>query len=56
MQAVVIAGGYEITPVKRHFRRRCREDACSGLGFDEPVLDVDSRRPRWFRDSTPPTM
>jgi predicted metal-binding membrane protein len=32
--AVVIAAGtYELTPVKRHFRRRCRETAGSGLGF-----------------------
>jgi predicted metal-binding membrane protein len=32
--AVVIAAGvYELTPVKRHFRRRCREDVGSGLGF-----------------------
>ena len=32
--AVVIAAGvYEFTPLKRHFRRRCREDARSGLGF-----------------------
>jgi predicted metal-binding membrane protein len=32
--AVVIAAGvYELTPVKRYFRRRCREDARSGLGF-----------------------
>jgi predicted metal-binding membrane protein len=32
--AVVIAAGvYEFTPVKRHFRRRCREDVSSGLGF-----------------------
>jgi len=32
--AVVIAAGvYELTPVKRHFRRRCREDAGSGLRF-----------------------
>jgi predicted metal-binding membrane protein len=32
--AVVIAAGvYELTPVKRHFRRRCRERAGSGLGF-----------------------
>jgi predicted metal-binding membrane protein len=32
--AVVVAAGiYELTPVKRHFRRRCREDAGSGLGF-----------------------
>jgi predicted metal-binding membrane protein len=30
---VIAAGAYELTPVKRHFRRRCREDACSGLGF-----------------------
>ena len=32
--AVTIAAGvYEITPVKRHFRRRCREAARSGLAF-----------------------
>jgi predicted metal-binding membrane protein len=32
--AVVIAAGvYELTPVKRHCRRRCREEAGSGLGF-----------------------
>lgn len=32
--AVVLAAGcYELTPVKRHFRRRCREDARSGLGY-----------------------
>jgi len=32
--AVVLAAGvYELTPVKRYFRRRCREDAGSGLGF-----------------------
>ena len=30
---VIAAGAYELTPVKRHFRRRCREDASSGLGF-----------------------
>jgi predicted metal-binding membrane protein len=30
---VIAAGGYELTPVKRHFRRRCREDAGSGLGY-----------------------
>jgi len=30
---VVAAGVYELTPAKRHFRRRCREDAGSGLGF-----------------------
>jgi predicted metal-binding membrane protein len=34
---VIAAGAYELTPVKRHFRRRCREDARpgprSGLGF-----------------------
>ena len=27
---VIAAGGYELTPVKRHFRRRCREEAGSG--------------------------
>jgi len=32
--AVVIAAGvYELTPVKQDFRRRCREDAGSGLGY-----------------------
>ena len=30
---VIAAGVYELTPVKRHFRRRCRENAGSGLGF-----------------------
>jgi predicted metal-binding membrane protein len=30
---VITAGAYELTPVKRHFRRRCREDAGSGLRF-----------------------
>jgi predicted metal-binding membrane protein len=30
---VIAAGAYELTPVKRHFRRRCREDAGSGLGY-----------------------
>jgi predicted metal-binding membrane protein len=27
------AGAYEFTPLKRHFRRRCREIAGSGFGF-----------------------
>jgi predicted metal-binding membrane protein len=32
--AVVIAAGiYELTPIKRHFRRRCRENVRSGFGF-----------------------
>jgi predicted metal-binding membrane protein len=32
--AVVIAAGiYELTPIKRHFRRRCRESVRSGFGF-----------------------
>jgi predicted metal-binding membrane protein len=32
--AVVIAAGvYELTPIKRHFRRRCRDSVRSGLGF-----------------------
>ena len=32
--AVVIAAGvYEFTPVKRHFRRRCRDSVRSGLRF-----------------------
>jgi predicted metal-binding membrane protein len=30
---VIAAGGYELTPLKRHFRRRCREEACDGLGY-----------------------
>jgi predicted metal-binding membrane protein len=30
---VLAAGAYEFTPVKRHFRRRCRENAGSGLGY-----------------------
>ena len=30
---VIAAGSYELTPVKRHFRRRCREDARSGAGY-----------------------
>jgi predicted metal-binding membrane protein len=30
---VVAAGVYELTPVKRQFRRGCREDAGSGLRF-----------------------
>jgi predicted metal-binding membrane protein len=32
--AVVIAAGvYEFTPLKRHFRRRCRDSVRSGFGF-----------------------
>jgi predicted metal-binding membrane protein len=30
---VIAAGACELTPVKRHFRRRCREDASCGLRF-----------------------
>jgi predicted metal-binding membrane protein len=30
---VIAAGAYELTPAKRHFRRRCQEDARSGLGY-----------------------
>jgi predicted metal-binding membrane protein len=30
---VIAAGVYELTPVKRHFRRRCRGSARSGFGF-----------------------
>jgi predicted metal-binding membrane protein len=30
---VIAAGAYDLTPVKRDFRRRCREEAGSGLGF-----------------------
>jgi predicted metal-binding membrane protein len=31
--AAIAAGVYELTPVKRHFRGRCRERFRSGLGF-----------------------
>ncbi len=31
--AVIAAGVYELTPVKRHFRRRCRESVRSGFSF-----------------------
>jgi predicted metal-binding membrane protein len=30
---VIAAGGYEFTPLKRHFRRRCRENVRSGFEF-----------------------
>ncbi len=30
---VIAAGVYEFTPLKRHFRRRCRDSVRSGLGF-----------------------
>lgn len=30
---VIAAGLYELTPVKRHFRRRCRDSARSGFRF-----------------------
>ncbi|HEX3839848.1 MAG TPA: DUF2182 domain-containing protein [Acidimicrobiales bacterium] len=30
---VIAAGVYELTPLKRHFRRRCRESARSGFEF-----------------------
>jgi len=30
---VVAAGVYELTPVKRHFRGRCRDSTGSGFGF-----------------------
>lgn len=29
----IAAGAYEFTPLKRHHRRRCREDVRSGLQF-----------------------
>jgi predicted metal-binding membrane protein len=35
---VIAAGGYELTPVKQHFRRRCREGARSGLEFGRYCL------------------
>jgi predicted metal-binding membrane protein len=31
--AVLAAGCYELTPLKRRFRQRCRENIASGLGF-----------------------
>ena len=30
---VIAAGAYELTPLKRHFRRRCQESVRSGFGF-----------------------
>ncbi|WP_196278954.1 DUF2182 domain-containing protein [Catellatospora vulcania] len=30
---VILAGVYELTPVKRHFRQRCGEHAGSGFGY-----------------------
>jgi predicted metal-binding membrane protein len=30
---VIAAGAYELTPVKQNFRRRCREETNSGMGF-----------------------
>ena len=30
---VIAAGAYEFTPLKRHFRRRCRDSVRSGWGF-----------------------
>jgi predicted metal-binding membrane protein len=30
---VIAAGAYELTPAKRRFRRRCRAEAGSGLGY-----------------------
>ena len=30
---VIAASAYELTPVKRHYRRRCRESARSGVGY-----------------------
>ncbi len=39
---VIAAGAYELTPVKRHFRRRCREDAGSGLGYGLCCADCPS--------------
>ena len=29
----IAAGVYELTPLKRHFRRRCRDSVRSGFGF-----------------------
>jgi len=30
---VIAAGAYELTPLKRHFRRRCQETTGSGFGY-----------------------
>lgn len=30
---VIVAGGYELTPLKRHFRHRCRDETRSGFAF-----------------------
>ena len=30
---VIVAGGYELTPIKRHFRDRCHDRSRSGLDF-----------------------
>jgi predicted metal-binding membrane protein len=30
---VIAAGAYELTPLKRHFRRRCQASVRSGFGF-----------------------
>ena len=30
---VIAAGAYELTPLKRHFRRRCQDAASSGFGY-----------------------
>jgi len=30
---VIVAGAYELTPLKRHFRRRCRDSVRSGFRF-----------------------
>jgi predicted metal-binding membrane protein len=30
---VIVAGLYELTPIKKHFRRRCHESGRSGFGF-----------------------
>ena len=39
---VIVAGGYELTPVKRRFRQRCRAESGSGLGYGLVALDVMS--------------
>jgi predicted metal-binding membrane protein len=31
--AAIVAGAYELTPLKQHFRRRCRESVRSGFKF-----------------------
>ncbi len=48
---VIAAGVYEVTPLKRHCRRRCREGIGSGLGrltfVESPLIAISSCGRRW---------